>query len=102
MYPTSYHSFGIFGKELNVSLLDGNTITIAAHPAQAEDKTSIMINLAGDRSQLRCAAKRILELVPEEIDLPQPDPDDIALDEVALNIENHKIKPPQKELPQSA
>lgn len=90
MCPVSYHSFGLNGKEIRVNhdVLNNNPNTpnykgvcISASPKDLGDKTSIIINLAGEPSQLRYVAQRILELVSEEINLPQPSADDEAFEE---------------------
>lgn len=87
MYPVSYHSLGLDGKKIQVesdplndnpNIPNHKGVCISASPSKPGDQTSIIINLAGEPSQLRHIAQRMLELVPEEIELSQPTADDEA------------------------
>lgn len=101
MYPVSYHSFGLNGKEIRVNhdalnspnMPDYKVVCVSASPKETGDETSIIINLAGEPSQLRHIAQRILELVPEEIELSQPTADDEAARDFELLQEARKNTP---------
>lgn len=105
MYPVSYHSFGLYGKEIKVDFDALNNpdipnfkgVCVSAIPKEG-DKTSLIINLAGESSQLRHIAKRILELVPEEINLPQLSADDEAFEDKVKLYEASQNIPAAKEL----
>jgi hypothetical protein len=93
MYPVVYQSIGFFTKKIRVSLFDANTITIAANPFEDGDKTTIISNISGEREQLRYIAKKILELLSEELPA-QPTADDeaaIALKQIQEALGNEPV-----------
>lgn len=92
MYPSSYHSINVFSKELRVSLFDDKTVTIAANPSIG-DNTTMIINIGGEQSQLRYIAKRILELIPEELTVQSTADDEAAktMEQLQVARENEPI-----------
>jgi len=103
MYPVSYHSLGLDGKKIQVesdplndnpNIPNHKGVCISASPSKPGDQTSIIINLAGEPSQLRHIAQRMLELVPEEIELSQPTADDEAARDFEL-LQRARVNAPE-------